>query len=62
MRILVSNDDGVYGPGIAALASVAAEFGDVRVAPDVEQHRGLAWTRVSVRRYDGRVVPMEAVR
>ena len=38
MRILVSNDDGVYSPGIAALASVAAEFGDVRVvAPDVEQ-------------------------
>ena len=38
MRILVSNDDGIYSPGIAALASVAAEFGDVRVvAPDVEQ-------------------------
>ena len=38
MRILVSNDDGIYSPGIAALAEVAAEFGDVRVvAPDVEQ-------------------------
>ena len=38
MRILVSNDDGVYSPGIAALAEVAAEFGTVRiVAPDVEQ-------------------------
>jgi 5'/3'-nucleotidase len=38
MRILVSNDDGVYSPGIAALARRAAEFGDVRVvAPDVEQ-------------------------
>jgi 5'-nucleotidase len=38
MRILVSNDDGIYSPGIAALARVATKFGDVRVvAPDVEQ-------------------------
>lgn len=38
MRILVTNDDGIYSPGIAALAKVAAKFGEVRVvAPDVEQ-------------------------
>lgn len=38
MRILVSNDDGIYSPGIVALAEVAAEFGTVRiVAPDVER-------------------------
>jgi 5'-nucleotidase len=38
MRILVSNDDGIYSPGIAALARSASRFGDVRVvAPDVEQ-------------------------
>jgi 5'-nucleotidase len=38
MRILVANDDGVYSPGIAALAKVARNFGEVRiVAPDVEQ-------------------------
>ena len=38
MRILVSNDDGIYSPGILALAQVAAKFGQVRVvAPDVEQ-------------------------
>jgi 5'-nucleotidase len=38
MKILVSNDDGVYSPGIAALARSATRFGDVRVvAPDVEQ-------------------------
>jgi 5'-nucleotidase len=38
MRILVSNDDGVHSPGIAALARVAQTYGDVRVvAPDVEQ-------------------------
>jgi 5'-nucleotidase len=38
MRILISNDDGIYSPGIAALAHIACKFGDVRVvAPDVEQ-------------------------
>lgn len=38
MRILITNDDGIYSPGIAALAKVAARFGDVVVvAPDVEQ-------------------------
>ena len=38
MRILISNDDGVYSPGIAALAKAAKRLGEVRiVAPDVEQ-------------------------
>jgi 5'-nucleotidase len=38
MRILVSNDDGIYSPGLRALAEMAREFGEVRiVAPDVEQ-------------------------
>lgn len=38
MRILIANDDGIYSPGLAALAEVAADFGEVRiVAPDVEQ-------------------------
>lgn len=38
MRILISNDDGIYSPGVAALAEVARQFGEVRiVAPDVEQ-------------------------
>jgi 5'-nucleotidase len=38
MRILVSNDDGIYSPGLAALANAARAFGEVRVvAPDVEQ-------------------------
>jgi len=38
MRILISNDDGIYGPGILPLAKAAARFGDVRiVAPYVEQ-------------------------
>jgi 5'-nucleotidase len=38
MRLLLANDDGVYSPGLAALADVASEFGDIHiVAPDVEQ-------------------------
>src|ERR1041385_431673 len=38
VRLLITNDDGVYSPGISALAEVATEFGEVRiVAPDVER-------------------------
>ena len=38
MKILVTNDDGIYSPGIASLAKVASRFGEVTVvAPDVEQ-------------------------
>ena len=38
MRILIANDDGIYSPGLLALAQVAGRFGEVRiVAPDVEQ-------------------------
>jgi 5'-nucleotidase len=38
MKILISNDDGIYSPGLRSLAQVAAKFGQVRiVAPDVEQ-------------------------
>jgi hypothetical protein len=45
---LISNDDGIYSPGILALAEASARFGDVRiVAPDVEQfsagHSITAW-------------------
>jgi 5'-nucleotidase len=38
MNLLITNDDGIYSPGLHALAEVAAEFGKTRiVAPDVEQ-------------------------
>jgi 5'-nucleotidase len=38
MRILIANDDGIYSPGLHALAAIARAFGEVRiVAPDVEQ-------------------------
>lgn len=38
MRILVTNDDGIYSPGIYALANIATRFGEVKVvAPDIEQ-------------------------
>src|SRR5262245_4286248 len=38
MKILIANDDGIYSPGLLALAHVARELGNVRIfAPDVEQ-------------------------
>jgi len=38
MKILVTNDDGIYSPGLQALARSATAFGEVTVmAPDVEQ-------------------------
>ncbi|HJU89995.1 MAG TPA: 5'/3'-nucleotidase SurE [Gemmatimonadaceae bacterium] len=38
MRILLANDDGVYSPGLFALATCARRFGEVQIfAPDVEQ-------------------------
>jgi 5'-nucleotidase len=64
MRILVSNDDGIYSPGLAALADVASRFGDVRVvAPDVEQSsmshaitssRPLSYRQTPVTSFEGR--------
>ncbi len=55
MRILITNDDGIYSPGLLALAQVAAQFGEVRVvAPDVEQssmgHAITAWRPLTYRR------------
>jgi 5'-nucleotidase len=38
VRILIANDDGIYSPGLLALAEAASGFGEiVVVAPDVEQ-------------------------
>ena len=38
MKILVTNDDGIYSPGIYALWDVAKEFGDVTlVAPNTQK-------------------------
>jgi 5'-nucleotidase len=62
LRILISNDDGIYSPGIVALARVASRFGEVRiVAPDVEQSsmshaitssRPIRYKRVSIDNFD----------
>lgn len=38
MRLLITNDDGIYSPGIRTLARIARRFGEVCVvAPDVER-------------------------
>lgn len=55
MRILIANDDGIYSPGILALAEMASRFGDVRiVAPDVEQssagHAITGWRPLTYKR------------
>ena len=62
MRILISNDDGIYSPGIVHLAKAAARFGEVRVvAPDVEQSsmshaitssRPLRFKRIHIAQFD----------
>lgn len=59
MKILIANDDGIYSPGILALAEVAQDFGEVRiVAPDVEMssashaitaHRPLSYKRTPIK-------------
>lgn len=58
MRILVTNDDGIFSPGLLALAEAAAHFGDVTIAaPDIEQSamghaitiwRPLTWKKARV--------------
>lgn len=38
MKILVTNDDGIYSPGLSCLARAASAYGEVIVmAPDIEQ-------------------------
>lgn len=65
MRILIVNDDGIYSPGIRALADIASEFGSIRiVAPDVEQSSmGHAVTASRPLKYRGTPLgPYEAYR
>ncbi len=62
MRILIANDDGIYSPGILALAEAAIQFGEVRiVAPDVEQssmgaaitaNRPLSFRKTPIKNFD----------
>lgn len=62
MKILIVNDDGIYSPGITALAEVAKGFGDVTIiAPDVERSsmghavthsRPLSYRRTAVQGFD----------
>lgn len=62
MRILITNDDGIYSPGLLAMARAAARFGDVRiVAPQVEQSstgqaitasRPLSWRKTRIENFE----------
>lgn len=40
MKILVTNDDGVFSPGLAAAAEAAAELGDVTIIAPTQQKTG----------------------
>jgi 5'-nucleotidase len=72
-RILISNDDGVYSPGLSALADVAATLGSVKIyAPDIDRasaghslspNRPIAWkaTRLSVEAYRVDGTPADCV-
>ena len=42
LRILIVNDDGIRSPGIAALAKVAAQFGETYVVAPDEQCSGMS--------------------
>lgn len=44
MRILLTNDDGVYAPGIAALKEELASLGDVRLISPATEQSGVAHT------------------
>jgi 5'-nucleotidase len=72
MRILISNDDGIEAPGIAALAEVASHFGDVTVVAPTEgvsscghhvtTHRDLVVTEVRSGWYSVDGYPADCVR
>src|SRR2546428_3673922 len=69
--LLVTNDDGVHAPGLAALEAALAELGDVYVlAPEREQsacghaltlHRPLRVDRRGERRFAGNGTPPDCV-
>jgi 5'-nucleotidase len=62
MRILITNDDGIYSPGLLALARAARNFGEVRiVAPSNEQSsmghaisssKPLSWRRARIEDFE----------
>lgn len=63
MNILITNDDGIYSPGLHALARIAKKFGDVTImAPDVERssasHAITAHLPIS---YKTATIPVEGV-
>jgi 5'-nucleotidase len=72
VKILVTNDDGIFAPGLAALEAAASEFGEIiTVAPNqcfsscghvVTAHRGLEVTEVSAGRFMVDGSPADCVR
>lgn len=42
MRILVTNDDGIYAPGLAALAEAVSVFGETRIVAPLAEQSGVS--------------------
>ena len=42
MRVLVTNDDGIYAPGLAALAEAVSVFGETRVVAPLAEQSGVS--------------------
>lgn len=72
MRILLTNDDGVEGPGLAALAEAARSFGECVILAPRDHHSGcshkatthepLQLTKLGERRYMVDGTPVDCVR
>ncbi|MDX2138075.1 MAG: 5'/3'-nucleotidase SurE [Chloroflexota bacterium] len=52
--ILITNDDGVYSPGLRAMAEAAALYGDLLIAAPLEQQTSMG--RAKPRRPDGGII------
>lgn len=42
MRILVTNDDGIYAPGLAALAEAVSVFGEIQIVAPLAEQSGVS--------------------
>ena len=52
MKILITNDDGIKAPGIAALAEIASKFGDIYVIAPHQNNSAVGHGTVSYTHLD----------
>src|SRR5262252_9930136 len=61
MKILITNDDGVYSPGLAALAEVALSLGDFRIVAPHGEMSSAAHSITSARPLTYKRTPLKGV-